>query len=124
MWRVSFQYPLGVLVVGIALVAPALGWSTGCRVGLRTLYPEIEPFASFHLPVGDGHELYVERSGNPVGIPVLLVHGGPGSGTRPDHRRFFDPKRYHIILVDQRGAGQSRPFGSLVENRTQKLMTD
>lgn len=78
----------------------------------RTFYPEIEPYDSFHLDVGDGHEVYVEQSGNPQGLPVLFVHGGPGSGTSPNQRRVFDPQRYRIILFDQRMAGRSRPHAS------------
>ena len=79
---------------------------------LRTFYPEIEPYQVFHLPVGDGHEVYVEQSGNPDGTPVVFVHGGPGSGTSPRQRRVFDPERYRIILFDQRMAGRSRPHAS------------
>ncbi len=78
----------------------------------RTFYPEIEPYAVEHLPVGDGHEIYVEQSGNPDGRPVVFVHGGPGSGTSPRQRRVFDPERYRIVLVDQRMAGRSRPHAS------------
>lgn len=78
----------------------------------RTFYPAIEPYEAFLLPVGDGHEVYVEQSGNPDGKPVLFVHGGPGSGTSPTQRRVFDPDRYRIILVDQRMAGRSTPHAS------------
>ena len=79
---------------------------------LRTFYPEIEPYDTAHLPVGDGHEVYVEQSGNPDGKPVVFVHGGPGSGTSPKQRRVFDPERYRIVLFDQRMAGRSRPHAS------------
>lgn len=78
----------------------------------RGFYPEIEPYDSFHLAVGDGHEVYVEQCGNPQGKPVIFIHGGPGSGTSPNQRRVFDPERYRIILVDQRMAGRSRPHAS------------
>ncbi|MFK5633215.1 prolyl aminopeptidase [Ornithinimicrobium sp. LYQ103] len=78
----------------------------------RTLYPEIDPYDTFVLPVGDGHELYVEVSGNPQGRPVVFVHGGPGSGTSPRQRRVFDPDRYRIVLFDQRMAGRSTPHAS------------
>ena len=71
------------------------------------LYPKIEPFHSGMLKVSNLHEIYYEQSGNPNGKPVLFIHGGPGGGTNPLHRRFFDPEVYHIILVDQRGAGKS-----------------
>lgn len=79
---------------------------------LRTFYPEIEPYDTRMLPVGDGHELYVEQSGNPEGKPVIFVHGGPGSGTSPTQRRVFDPERYRIVLFDQRMAGRSTPHAS------------
>lgn len=79
---------------------------------LRGFYPEIEPYETFMLPVGDGHEVYVEQSGNPDGKPVIFVHGGPGSGTSPKQRRVFDPERYRIVLFDQRMAGRSTPSAS------------
>jgi len=88
------------------------------------LYPAIEPYETGMLPVGDGHTLYYEVSGNPQGKPALFLHGGPGSGTQPLQRRFFDPARYRIVLFDQRGAGQSTPSGSLVANTTQHLVQD
>ncbi len=80
--------------------------------GLRTFYPEIEPYDTVMLPVGDGHEIYVEQSGNPDGKPVVFLHGGPGSGTSPKQRRVFDPERYRIVLLDQRMAGRSTPHAS------------
>lgn len=79
---------------------------------LRTFYPEIEPYDTFQLPVGNGHEIYVEQSGNPEGRPVVFVHGGPGSGTSPKQRRVFDPQRYRIVLLDQRMAGRSTPHAA------------
>lgn len=88
------------------------------------LYPAIEPYETGMLPVGDGHMLYYEISGNPKGKPVVFLHGGPGGGTQPLQRRFFDPARYRIVLFDQRGAGQSTPSGSLVANTTQHLVRD
>ncbi|WP_341502311.1 prolyl aminopeptidase [Gallaecimonas sp. GXIMD4217] len=91
---------------------------------MRTLYPELKANDSFHLPVGDGHELYVETSGNPDGLPVVVLHGGPGAGSNPDQRRFFDPNRFHIVLFDQRGAGRSRPHASLKANTTAHLIAD
>ncbi|OZF46075.1 prolyl aminopeptidase [Rhodococcus sp. 14-2470-1b] len=75
----------------------------------RDLYPAIEPYASGHLDVGDGQQIYWETSGNPDGLPVLFVHGGPGGGTGPAQRRYFDPEQYRIVLFDQRGCGKSRP---------------
>ncbi|MBX3125200.1 MAG: prolyl aminopeptidase [Polyangiaceae bacterium] len=90
----------------------------------RTLYPELQPFATGTLPVGDGHELYYEQSGNPQGKPVVFLHGGPGGGTDPKQRRFFDPERYRIVLFDQRGCGKSTPHASLVGNTTWHLVSD
>ncbi len=91
---------------------------------MLTLYPEIQPYERSKLPVTDGHELYFEESGNPDGIPVLFVHGGPGGGTSEVNRRFFDPERYRIILFDQRGCGKSKPHASLENNTTAHLISD
>jgi len=91
---------------------------------LRSLYPKIEPFNHFYIPVGDGHELYVEECGRVDGIPAVFVHGGPGAGCETYHRQLFDPDRYRIILFDQRGAGRSRPYANLEENNTQALVQD
>ena len=90
----------------------------------RTLYPEIEPYRSGHLDVGDGHSLYWELCGNPEGKPVVFLHGGPGSGSSPDHRRQFDPQAYNILVFDQRGCGRSTPFASLEVNTTWHLVQD
>lgn len=91
---------------------------------MRTLYPAINANRQQWLPVSELHQIYVEESGNPLGIPVVLVHGGPGAGISPEHRRFFDPERYRIILFDQRGAGQSTPHAELADNSTQGLIAD
>jgi proline iminopeptidase len=88
------------------------------------LYPEIKAYASHRLPVEAPHEIYLEESGDPQGIPVLFVHGGPGAGCDPRNRCFFDPERYRIILFDQRGAGQSTPHAELSQNNTQGLVDD
>ncbi|MEE9386963.1 MAG: prolyl aminopeptidase [Nannocystaceae bacterium] len=88
------------------------------------LYPRIQPHLTGHLRVSELHEIYFEVSGNPAGKPVVLVHGGPGGGTDPEMRRFFDPTRYRIVLFDQRGCGQSRPHASLVHNTTWDLVAD
>lgn len=91
---------------------------------MKTLYPEIDTFHSFFLETGTTHQVYVEQCGNPQGFPVVFLHGGPCSGCRPDHRRFFNPDHYHIILMDQRGCGSSLPFGELTDNTTQDLIDD
>lgn len=91
---------------------------------MKTLYPEILPYQTFFLKTGSKHAVYVEQSGNIDGIPVIFLHGGPCSGTKPDHRRFFNPKLYRIILFDQRGCGLSLPFGKLENNTTQDLIDD
>jgi proline iminopeptidase len=88
------------------------------------LYPEIKPYARHRLPVESPHEIYVEESGDPNGIPVLFVHGGPGAGCDSRNRCFFDPERFRIILFDQRGAGQSTPHAELAHNTTQNLIAD
>lgn len=90
----------------------------------RTFYPDIQPFRSGYLSVGSGHSIYFEESGNPNGKPVVFLHGGPGGGTSPKQRRFFDPQRYRIVLFDQRGCGKSRPHASLVDNTTWHLVQD
>lgn len=90
----------------------------------RAYYPELEPYDAFRLPVGDGHELYVEQSGNSDGAPVIYLHGGPGGGTQPNLRRYFDPDHYRIILLDQRGCGQSTPASSIENNTTWHLVDD
>lgn len=91
---------------------------------MRTLYPESTPYHTFFLETGTHHKVYVEESGNHNGMPALFLHGGPCSGTKPDHRRFFDPEKYHIILFDQRGCGLSLPFGAVENNTTQDLIDD
>ena len=90
----------------------------------RSLYPEIEPYRTGRLRVSGIHELYFEESGNPKGKPVVFLHGGPGGGTEPKYRRFFDPDAYRIVLFDQRGCGQSTPHASLVDNTTWHLVAD
>jgi len=90
----------------------------------RELFPEIAPYETGMLPLGGGHVMYWEESGNPRGAPVLFLHGGPGAGTTPTHRRFFDPTHYRIILFDQRGAGKSIPSASIDNNTTAHLIAD
>ncbi len=88
------------------------------------IYPPIEPYATHRLEVDSGHRLYVEECGHPNGIPALFLHGGPGAGCEPAHRRFFDPRRYRTVLFDQRGCGRSTPHASLEANTTWDLVRD
>ena len=91
---------------------------------LRTFYPEIEPYASGHLDVGDGHVIYWERSGTKGAKPAVFLHGGPGGGFSGSHRRLFDPQLYDVMLFDQRGCGKSTPHASLEANTTWHLVAD
>lgn len=91
---------------------------------MQGLYPEIQPYVRHTLTVDAPHQLYVEESGNPEGIPVVFLHGGPGAGCEPFQRRFFDPQRYRIVLFDQRGCGRSTPHAALDGNTTQDLVAD
>ena len=91
---------------------------------MLTLYPAIKPYAIHQLAVDERHTVYVEECGNPQGLPVVFLHGGPGVGCDPDHRRYFDPTLYRIVLFDQRGCGQSTPHAELEANTTQALMAD
>ena len=92
--------------------------------GRSSLYPDIEAHRSGRLKVSTVHDLYYEESGNPNGKPVVFLHGGPGGGTEPKHRRYFDPAVYRIVLFDQRGCGRSTPFASLEHNTTWDLVSD
>src|SRR5690606_12259826 len=90
----------------------------------RELFPPIEPYATGMLPLDGRHTMYWEQSGNPGGQPVVFLHGGPGAGATPTHRRFFDPAAYRIVIFDQRGAGRSTPLGELADNTTDRLVED
>ncbi|EPX84363.1 proline iminopeptidase, Neisseria-type subfamily [Rubellimicrobium thermophilum DSM 16684] len=90
----------------------------------QVLYPPIEPHATWLLDVGDGHRIHVEECGNPQGIPVVVLHGGPGGGCSPVMRRYFDPRAYRIVLFDQRGCGRSRPHACVEANTTWHLVAD
>lgn len=91
---------------------------------MRTLHPPIKPYAQHMLEVDAPHKIYIEECGDPDGLPILFVHGGPGAGCTSDDRRFFDPERYRIILFDQRGCGRSTPHGCLEKNTTTDLLKD
>ncbi len=88
------------------------------------LYPEIEPYASGRLPLDAVHTMHWEACGNATGVPLVFLHGGPGGGCLPHHRRYYDPSFWNIVLYDQRGAGRSTPVASLVDNTTQHLVAD
>jgi proline iminopeptidase len=88
------------------------------------LYPDIEPYQTGRLPLDGRHSMYWEQSGNPTGVPVLFLHGGPGAGASIGHRRYFDPVYYRIVIFDQRGAGRSTPYGELIDNTTGHLIDD
>ena len=90
----------------------------------QDLFPPTEPLTHGKLKLDGRHTMYWEVSGNPQGRPVVFLHGGPGAGAGPDHRRFFDPRHYRIVVFDQRGAGRSTPLGELADNTTQHLIAD
>lgn len=90
----------------------------------QELFPPIEPYATGMLATDGPHRIYWEEAGNPCGLPVLFLHGGPGAGATATHRRFFDPAAYRIVILDQRGAGRSTPFGELAGNTTENLVAD
>jgi proline iminopeptidase len=91
---------------------------------VQYLYPPIDPFDQRLVSVGDGHQIYMEQSGNPDGVPVVVLHGGPGGGCSPAMRRYFDPRVFRVILFDQRGCGKSRPHASVEDNTTWHLVED
>lgn len=91
---------------------------------MPALYPPITPYQTGMLAVGDGHEIYYERCGTPGATPAVFLHGGPGGGCAPDHRRLFDPARYDLLLFDQRGCGRSTPHAGLDANTTWHLVAD
>jgi len=91
---------------------------------MRNYYPSIEPYNSGYLQADAEHSVYFEECGNPQGKPILFLHGGPGSGCEPYHRQFFNPQKYRIVLIDQRGSGKSKPFASLSNNSTWDLIAD
>ncbi|PCH99238.1 MAG: prolyl aminopeptidase [Alphaproteobacteria bacterium] len=93
-------------------------------MAFRKLYPEIKPYATGYLEVDDIHTIYWEQCGNPDGVPVVVLHGGPGQGASHDMRRFFDPDFYRIVIFDQRGCGRSQPLGEVENNTPSHLVSD
>src|ERR1700743_1446480 len=119
------RQPAATIVSSIA-ISPAARWSRKAKMPLD-ITGRADPFApltSEQFAVGDGHEIYVESIGREDGIPAVYLHGGPGSGCQPDHRRLFDPERFHAVLFDQRGAGRSRPKGLREHNTLAHLIAD
>ncbi len=96
----------------------------GQKSAVQYLYPPVEPFDRQMMDAGDGHKVYIEQSGNRDGVPVIVLHGGPGGGCSPAMRRYFDPKIYRIVLFDQRGCGRSKPHASVEANTTWHLVAD
>lgn len=109
------------VVSGYSGGKPYSRWSV---VTMRYYHPEIQPYHTQHLDVGDGHRLWVAESGNPNGLPVVVIHGGPGTGSSDTDRQLFDPHRYRIIQFDQRGCGESTPHASLEANTPEHLVAD
>jgi len=97
---------------------------SGQKRAVEFLYPPIDPFDQRIIDMRDGHRIYVEQCGNPDGIPVVVLHGGPGGGCSPAMRRYFDPSAFRVILFDQRGCGRSRPHASVIQNTTWHLVND
>ena len=97
---------------------------SGTKTASQYLYAPVEPFDQRMLDVGEGHKVYVEQCGNPAGLPVVVLHGGPGGGCSPAMRRYFDPDKFRIVLFDQRGCGRSRPHASVRDNTTWHLVRD
>src|SRR5215469_9152421 len=93
-------------------------------INRRDLFPPIEPYRTGTLRLDTRHTMYWEQSGNPRGVPVAFLHGGPGAGATPTHRRFFDPQHYRIVVFDQRGSGRSTPLGAVADNTIQHLVAD
>ena len=98
--------------------------TTGPRGAITHLYPPVEPFDQRFIDTGDGHRIYVEQCGAPDGVPVVVLHGGPGGGSSPMMRRFFDPAHYRVVLFDQRGCGRSQPHAAVAANTTWHLVAD
>src|SRR5216683_4776211 len=126
--RPSLRRPARATVSSIA-ISRAARWrratmAPDADAGRANRADPFAPLTSEQLAVGDGHEIYVESVGRAGGVPAVYLHGGPGSGCQPDHRRLFDPERFHAILFDQRGAGRSRPKGRREDNTLSHLIAD
>src|SRR5450432_2677173 len=126
--RPNLNRPANIAVSCIA-ISPAAHWRAATMApdadaGKANRADPFAPLTSEHLDVGDGHEVYVESVGRAGGVPAVYLHGGPGSGCQPDHRRLFDPERFHAVLFDQRGAGRSRPKGRREDNTLPRLIAD
>ena len=128
MKRIGFKmviYP-GLLAL-LWLVMSSCGTPSGRmaeRAARGELWPELKPYDTGYLQVSELHQIFYQLGGNPKGKPVMVLHGGPGAGCTPQYFRYFNPRVYHIILHDQRGCGQSKPYGELRENTTQDLVED
>ena len=97
---------------------------SGQKRAAQYFYPSVDPYSQQIMQTGDGHQIYVEQCGNPDGVPVVVLHGGPGGGCSPVMRRYFDPNKYRVVLFDQRGCGRSRPLASTKNNTTRHLVSD
>jgi proline iminopeptidase len=122
--RISLQRPSGGLTIAALEHSGSAPRAFHREADDSPLYPPLEPFETGVLDVGDGHRLYWEQSGNPKGVPVIFLHGGPGAGVAPAYRRFFDPTHYRIVLFDQRGSGRSLPEAEIQDNTTAHLIAD
>src|SRR6516162_11289640 len=127
--RPSARRPVAAIVSSIAIFPAArrrqaATMAPDADAGKPRRADPFQPLTSEQLAVGDGHKIYVESVGSFGGVPAVYLHGGPGSGCQPDHRRLFDPERFHTILFDQRGAGRSRPKGQREANTLQHLLFD
>jgi proline iminopeptidase len=120
-----FAFPVFLCsCVARALYSRGMDRNPDQKRAVQYLYPPIDPFDQRMIDVGQGHHVYVEQCGNPRGIPVVVLHGGPGGGCSPAMRRYFDPRQYRVILFDQRGCGRSRPHASVSNNTTWHLVDD
>ena len=124
-WAVQgFRGPRQKPLVRVARESGAGALDCGAMRSRRDLFPPIEPYRTGTLRLDARHTMYWEQSGNSRGVPVLFLHGGPGAGATPVHRRFFDPEYWRIVIFDQRGAGRSTPLGEIADNTPAHLVAD